>query len=97
VQALVDKIFRGYHHAASSFQDDLVILSSSFQQHLIDLREVLSRLRNAGLAASVSKCSIIMNRLNLLGHVIEDGLIKPSDDKLSVISEMSKQSLVTKK
>ena len=96
-QALVDKILRGYYHAASSFQDDLVIWSASFAQHLVDLREVLSRLRNARLTANADKCSFVMKKLNLLGHVIEDGVIKPSDDKLSVISEMSTDSLVTKK
>jgi hypothetical protein len=94
---LVDKILREYYHAASSFQDNLVIWIASFAKHLVDLCEVLSRSRNAPLTANASECSFVMKKLNLLGYVIEDGVIKPSDDTLSVISEVSTDSLVTKK
>jgi hypothetical protein len=69
----------------------------SFEQHMIDLRGVLSRLRSAGLIANAAKCSFVVKRLNLLGYVIEGGLLKPSDEKLSVISGLCKQSLITKK
>jgi len=59
-----------------------------------DLKEVL---RNANLTANVSKCCFVVKKLNLLGYVIEDGFIKPSDEKLSVIAELNGQLLTTKK
>jgi len=85
------------NNAASSFQDHLIVYSSSFNQHLKDLKEVLTRLRNANLTGNVNKCCFVVKKLNLLDYVIEDELIKPTDEKLSVIAELNGQLLTTKK
>jgi len=55
-QKLIDRILRGCHRYASALQDDIVIYSTTWENHLIHLRNVLQRLRDAGLTANVKKC-----------------------------------------
>ena len=52
------------------FLDDILIYAKTWEEHLKILREVLSRLRAAGLTAKPSKCFIAMKTLTYLGHVI---------------------------
>ena len=53
--------------------------------HIRDLRQVLERLRRHGLTAKPSKYEIGHAELNLLGHVVGGGSIKPQDKKLEKI------------
>ena len=57
------------------YLDDILIYSDNKEQHLKDLRAVLSLLRKAGLYAKLSKCSFMQEETEFLGHVItKDGL-----------------------
>jgi len=74
---LLDKIFGDikfkylYHYL-----DDLIIYSSSFEEHLIHLREVLARLRNAGLTVKLSKVKFATERVSFLGCILSpDGVM----------------------
>ena len=78
-QKLVDELLTGLRHSAAVFQDDVIIASHTFEQHLIDLSEVLTRLLDAKLTANEKKCDFLVEKLILLRHVIEDGKIRPSD------------------
>jgi len=42
--------------------------------------------RNAGLTANIDKCQLAANRIKVFGHIVEDGLIYPDDDKVAVIA-----------
>jgi hypothetical protein len=94
-QKLLDRVLRGLQQSASSFQDDIIVHSPSFAQHCKDIAEVLNRLRQAGLTANAPKCQFLLKRMTILGHIIEDGKIKPSDKKIAPILTIEK--LNTKK
>jgi hypothetical protein len=96
-QKLIDKLLSGLRNSAAAFQDDIICFSSSFEQHLVDLTNVFTRLREAKLTANVNKCEFLVEKLSLLGHVIQDGEIRPSEDKLVSIANLSRESLTTKK
>ena len=56
--------------------DDVVILSSTFEQHIKDLQEVFDRLKAAGLKLSPTKCKFAQ----ILGHEISsEGISHPAD------------------
>ena len=69
----------------------------TWDSHLEHLREVLNRLRNAGLTVNTSKCQFALRRLQILGHIldVENGQILPSDDKIRAIQDF-KRPLTTK-
>ena len=51
------------------YLDDIVIFSSSIEEHLGRLREVLIRLHDAGIKPKPSKCHFLQRRLKYLGHI----------------------------
>jgi hypothetical protein len=50
------------------YLDDLVIYSENFDQHLDHISEVLSCLREAGLAVKPSKVVFVLQEISFLGH-----------------------------
>ena len=73
-------------HNCYVYMDDIVCYSTSFSQHLIDLREILLRLQAAGLTVNAEKCQSC-REMQYLGHVIcADGL-KPDPGKVSAIDD----------
>ena len=72
-QRLVDRIVRAAHSFASAMVDDIVIYSNDFESHVVHIKEVLIRLRNAGLTAHGNKCQFILRIIKCLGHYLENG------------------------
>lgn len=91
-QKLMDRLLRGAGKYASSLQDDICVHSVSFDQHLIHLRDVLMRLRRAGLTANVHKCRFLLENLQIFGHELNTrtGEITVSERKLEVIKNLSR-------
>jgi len=89
-QRLIDKLLRGASKYANSLQDDIIIHTTDFDGHLIALRDVLTRLRRAGLTANVRKCSLLRESMELFGHHLCRGEITPSDKKVEVIKNLTK-------
>jgi hypothetical protein len=55
-----------------TYADDLIIHSSTFQEHLEHLDRVLLRLTTAGFTINASKCSFCKAEIKFLGHIICD-------------------------
>lgn len=69
------------------YLDDIVCFSSSTQEHYKDLREVLSRLRAAGLTANFGKCQFLHTEMRYLGHFIGADGLRPDPEKVSAIRD----------
>ncbi len=52
------------------YLDDILVFSSSFEEHLLRLEAVLKRLRHHGLKIKPSKCHLFKEGCNYLGHVV---------------------------
>lgn len=92
MQRLMDMILRGTSAYASVLLDDIVISSPSFDDHVSHLREILSRLRAANLTASLSKSEFLLKSITILGHCLEDGLIKPSQKHVENVLKIGPQT-----
>ena len=68
------------------FIDDILVYSSSFEQHLIDIVKVFNRLRKANLTMKPSKCHFCRPQLQYLGHEISPQGIKPDPSKVQALS-----------
>ena len=67
------------------YLDDIVCFSPSVDQHLSDLRDVLTKLQQAGLTVNLDKCHFGCREMVYLGHVITPDGVKPDPDKVDSI------------
>jgi transposase InsO family protein len=65
------------------YLDDIICFSRSFRQHLMDLREIFVRVRNAGLKFNLPKCTFAGRELLYLGHMVTRAGIKPDPALIS--------------
>ncbi len=68
------------------YLDDIVVFSSTFQQHLERLEMVLQRLKHEGLKAKLSKCSFFRQEVSYLGHIILAEGVSTDPSKIEVVA-----------
>ncbi len=62
--------------------DDLLVIGTSFEEHLSNLREVFARLRQAGLRLKPQKCLFGSDEVVYLGYVVSRNGISPDAPKV---------------
>ena len=55
-QALMTRILTDCKTFSSPYMDDVIIYSNSWAEHKVHVREVLGRLKKAGMTANPAKC-----------------------------------------
>ncbi len=70
------------------YLDDIIIYSGTIERHLELIKEVLERLKRANLRAKPSKCKILVTRVPILGHIVEDGVLRPDSERIRAIVEL---------
>ena len=68
--------------------DDVVVYGRSKAEHDNTLREVLNRVRNAGLILNKEKCQFNQTKLEFLGHIIMKNGIEISPNKIDAILKL---------
>lgn len=87
-QRVMDNILRGINNEECLvYLDDIVIFSTSLQEHIERLRKVFMRLRNANFKVQLDKSEFLRKEVNYLGHVITSNGVKPNPDKISAIKK----------
>ena len=81
---MMRKVMNGVEHA-DKFVDDLLGHTSTWDTHLITLREVFERLRDAKLTVRPSKCLIGFQSLEFVGHQIGQNAVQPNPNKVDEI------------
>ena len=69
----------------SSYTDNVVIYSDSWEDHLRTLKELFSRLRKARITARPIKCLFGASRMEFLGHEVGGDVITLSRDNLEKV------------
>lgn len=67
------------------YLDDIIVFGSNFQEHLNRVKEVLERIRKAGLKLKPNKCQLFQKEVSFLGHVINKNGITPNPDNIAKI------------
>lgn len=65
------------------FVDDVVVFSTSIQQHIEHLNCVVQALNNANLRLNIDKCRFGCIQLPILGHIVSGTQIRPDPEKIS--------------
>ncbi|GJQ74985.1 hypothetical protein Trydic_g17515 [Trypoxylus dichotomus] len=67
------------------YMDDIIVFSTSLQEHVSSLREVFINLRNAGLKIQLHKSEFLCKSVEFLGHVVTPEGVKPNPKKIEAI------------
>ena len=86
-QNLMNKVLNGLHFTLA-YLDDVIIFSTSAEQHLKHIQIVLTRLKQAKLRLKKSKCLFFKQELHYMGHLPTTNGIKLQSEKIKAISEM---------
>ena len=70
------------------YMDDVIIYGRTEEEHNVTLLKVLNKIRKSGLKVNRDKCQFNKTKLEFLGHIISDGGIYPSPDKVSAIKNL---------
>lgn len=69
------------------YLDDILVYSSTFEDHLTRLQTVLQRLRETGLKVKVEKCHFLQSSVRFLGHQISAEGIGTDPDKIAAVRQ----------
>ena len=70
---------------ADNYVDDILVHTIRFDDHLVTLRYIFTRVRDAGLTLKPSKCLIGFESIASTGHIVGKGILPMEDDKLEKI------------
>ena len=85
-QRLMDNILLNERESSDAYIDDVTVASETFEEHLMDLRRVLTSIREAGLTIKPAKTNLAMSSVGALGHRVGQGVIKPDPTKIAAVS-----------
>jgi cleavage and polyadenylation specificity factor subunit 1 len=83
-QRFIHQVCEGLHFVYP-YLDDILIASSSPQEHLTHLTMLMQRLSTHGVTINASKCSFGSDNVNFLGHRIDSKGITPLPEKVQAI------------
>jgi len=84
-QAEMMNLMEGLEYVRAYIDDLLVITRGSLEDHLEKLREVLRRLRDAGLKVNAAKSFFCTHEIEYLGYILTRDGIKPQTKKVQAI------------
>ena len=73
---------------AIAYLDDIIIFSTTPQEHLLHICMVFDKLRSANLSMKKSKCSFFSKEIQYLGHILSATGIRPLPAKTHAIQHM---------
>ena len=77
------------------YLDDILIMSESFDEHMLLVDKVLRTLSKNGIKIKVNKCEFFKQEVTFLGHIISNSGIKKSPEFINKITNYPKPSNVT--
>ncbi|XP_025083530.1 uncharacterized protein LOC112557737 [Pomacea canaliculata] len=81
-QRLMEECLGDLHlHICLVFLDDIIVFSSSFDEHLERVERVLDRLRDCGLKLNPKKCTFAQDRVKYVGHIVSAAGVETDPEK----------------
>eukprot|EP00731_Ephydatia_muelleri_P034946 Em0087g15a len=85
-QRLMDRVLGLKWSSCLVYLDDIIIVGTSFSEHLRNLAGVLQRLRQAGLKLKPSKCKWCQKSVTFLGHIVSEEGVAADPSKTAVVA-----------
>ena len=68
-----------------AFLDDILVLGSSFEDHLSHLKEIFERFRHHGLKLKPKKCSLFQKEVEFLGRIVTHNSLSMSPNDIKKV------------
>lgn len=92
-QRSMDQILQGLEHVVC-YLDDILVTSSTLEDHLQLLDRVLARLTANGIRANLRKCEFLKSSMEYLGYRIDAQGLHPTESKVQAIQNAPSPSNV---
>lgn len=88
-QRLINNVLKEYiGKICLVYLDDILIFSTSIEEHMESLSKILKRLREANLKIQLNKCQFMKKETAFLGHVVTPDGIKTNPKKVEAIDKI---------
>ncbi len=95
-QRLMDRVLGDLlWHGAMVYLDDIIVYSNTWEEHILLLDEIFTRLRAAGLKASQGKCEFAQTSMQYLGHVVTREGVLPVGNNIKAILDCPEPKTLT--
>ena len=85
-QRVMDNVLRDLQNVVCLvYLDDIIVFSTSLQEHMVNLEKVFQRLRESNFKIQMDKSEFLKMETAYLGHIISSDGVKPNPDKISAI------------
>jgi hypothetical protein len=71
-----------------AYLDDIIVFSSSWEEHRDDLHQVMDRLAKANLVVNMKKCFFARSELKYLGHLVSAQGVRMDPDKIKAVQRV---------
>ena len=65
--------------------DDILVTGATKQEHLVNLKNVLNKLKHAGLTLNLKKCTFFQTKVEYCGHVIDGAGLHTAPGKIEAM------------
>lgn len=87
-QRVMDNVLRDLQNTICLvYLDDIIVFSTSLQEHMVNLEKVFARLRESNFKIQMDKSEFLKLETSYLGHIIGKDGIKPNPDKIEAIQK----------
>lgn len=83
-QSVMDQILQGLDNVFC-YIDDILIVSTSIEEHVVLLEKVFKRLTEFNVKVNKAKCKLGLSSIEYLGHQISAEGVKPLEDKVEAL------------
>jgi hypothetical protein len=93
-QRFIDEVTRGLD-GVYAFIDDILIASTSPEEHISHLRALFHRLDHYGLTIKPSKCKFGLHKIDFLGFTVSGDGLTPLPDRVEAINKFPRPQTLT--
>ena len=92
-QRLMDMVLAGLQWSSCLvYLDDIIVIGKTFEDHLINLREVFKHLKEAGLKLKPDKCDLCVEQVKFLGHIVSAEGVQTDPEKTEKVAQWPQPS-----
>ena len=90
LERMMERVLAGLHwETCLIYLDDVIVFSWTFDEHITRLHQVFSRMKEANLKLSPSKCKLFCHKVEYLGHILTKDGVATDPRKISAITSLA--------
>ncbi|XP_052890336.1 uncharacterized protein K02A2.6-like [Anopheles moucheti] len=92
-QRVIHDVLRGLHFVFP-YIDDIIVASTTLEEHREHLRQLFARLAQHRLTINVAKCDFFQSEISFLGHRVTTEGIRPLEEKVATVEKFPKPETI---